>query len=79
MKHTPGPWEYFQGQICFGKPEERGVICSIDDRVSEEDCLLMAAAPELLSVAQFIVQATTGNIPPGIVQAAQDAIKKAVS
>jgi hypothetical protein len=38
---------------------------------------LAAAAPDLLSVAQFIVQATVGNIPPGIVQAAKDAIKKA--
>lgn len=47
---------------------------------SEEDKeigRLVAAAPDLLSVAQFVVQATVGNIPPGIVQAAKDAIEKA--
>jgi hypothetical protein len=42
----------------------------------EANARLIAAAPELLRVAQLVVQATIGNIPPGIVQAARDAIEK---
>lgn len=77
--HTPGPWEYFQGAICFGSPDERMVLCTphLHQGTPEEDCILMAAAPDLLRVAELVVQATTGNIPPGIVEEAKRAIRKA--
>lgn len=83
MSHTPGPWKvsahgYDSPYLskAFIEAEIGGCIAGL----WAGDCAdakLIAAAPDLLSVAQFIVQATTGNIPPGIVQAARDAIVKA--
>lgn len=42
----------------------------------EENLRLLAAAPDLLRIAELIVQAKTGNIPPGIVNEARHAIGK---
>lgn len=54
-RHTPGPWEYFQGAICYGSPDERSVICTpyLSNGTPEADCILMAAAPELLELAKL--------------------------
>jgi len=90
---TPGPWSLRDfghrehgGVYVVGARGEWGfpTICEMPMQPNGEPCAdaqsdgrLIAAAPDLLSVAHLVVQATTGNIPPGIVQFAREAIKKA--
>lgn len=51
-----GPWEYFQGGICFGKPEERLQLISFEgSRATMGDARLMAAAPDLLKALHAAV------------------------
>lgn len=84
-RHTPGPWEYFHGQLCFGVPEERRVICSPGlQGVPEADCLLMAAAPDLLQACEFFKKWMLCGQPSPytdsqILEVVERAIKKASS
>lgn len=82
-KRTPGPWEYFQGAICFGKPDERMVLCTphLHQGTPEADCILMAAAPELLEALEAVMYwASDAKIPCCFPrQMVLDAIAKAKS
>ena len=59
-KNTPGPWMYpgkdFDIETTNGAPVlDTGCGCCSDHTASEEDLILMAAAPELLQMLQEIV------------------------
>ena len=59
QKHTPGPWEYFQGDICHGKPEERERILQCPGRMLAADADLIAAAPDLLEALREMWQSVS--------------------
>lgn len=77
-KHTPGPWEYFQGCICFGSPEDRRIIVGTDiARVPEADSILMAAAPELLASLKEVLADASWELERPIIKRAEAVIAKA--
>jgi hypothetical protein len=60
LKHTPGPWTFTPGSgrtVC--SKDGRPLICDVEYypyiNATDEDLLLMAAAPELLKAAKDFV------------------------
>jgi hypothetical protein len=56
-KHTPGPWIYVDAD---SKP--KGMPCVFHDNPA--DGHLIAAAPELLKLAQILIDITTNSVDP---------------
>ena len=92
MKHTAGPWEVADGRdILSTQPGAKcsgplvAVVDDNDDRVTDADARLIAAAPELLIACEKLVEAqrradvgATGGFDLYVdaVEAAQTALKK---
>lgn len=75
LLHTPGPWEYFQGDICAGKPDDRVPVIQIVNPTALADLELVAAAPDLLEcLERFLGEA--GKTPRAVALAIK-AVNKA--
>ena len=79
-EHTPGPWEYWSTRSkriwVIAQQTTGPVIC--ETRTSEADARLIAAAPELLSALQALIDLPVDSEDGGIVfNAALAAITKA--
>ena len=80
-KHTPGPWQ-------VDVPPEGGVVVcdeegavllrfeDYDEEVLDEDALLVAAAPELLSACKALIE-RFGMMSDGCIKMGGEAIAKA--
>ena len=83
-QHTPGPWTASDNAIYGSSGLIKPLVAYLDDRFADEEAAnnarLIAAAPDLLELAQQIALAAEqneGNIPTDIVSGAIAAIAKA--
>ena len=87
--HTPGPWAVQKSSNPKNGTAWRDIV-SLGGEFSpayvgealDKDAALMAAAPDLLAVADWLVQEHEqgdGNIPDGLYMAARRAIAKATA
>ena len=82
--HTPGPW-YWQPDEQLGWVLSPGVMivdCYVDgtpggDRIDRANARLIAAAPALLVVAEFVVEHASKAYPPELVMQAEAAVAQA--
>lgn len=82
MSHTPGPWskEALWYLLRFGRKNSGPWDDACEDHEympDEEDAALIAAAPDLLAVADEVLATATVETPPHLVVMAEATIKKA--
>jgi hypothetical protein len=89
-KHTPGPWQYrrFDAEIiietCYGAEDICGIHNAFDgdlaDRGEEArdnaNARLIAAAPDLLALAEMVIARLHDNVYEGVRPAALAAVAK---
>lgn len=84
MKHTPGPWEFInEGEDVTGHTEYIATLAysTCDEKIKMENARLIAAAPDLLAIAEGIVMYpdVKKHIAakfPGLIKQAEAAIAK---
>lgn len=85
-KHTPGPWGYLRssaaGRYIVSAENMPLDICVLSNRDKSQDEInanaeLIAAAPDLLDVAEMVLALATIDTPPELIKAATAAIAKA--
>ena len=83
-KHTPGPWRAVGRDILslHAYPRASGpLVCTVDDnddRFTEADARLIAAAPDLLAACEVLLDAVArGDHKDKALRTARAAVKKA--
>lgn len=86
MKHTPGPWSYWNGICSPGgrvTQDETGTHIAIptvyaNAQLTDANARLIAAAPELLEALKSVLDmVSSGKTSLGLVEYARSAIAKA--
>lgn len=92
-QRTPGPWLVKELLPPAGEPEQcryvilwddekRSLKRRVDDhkgRFTEADSRLIAAAPDLLRVAEMVLSTATVETPKELIDAAEAAVNKALN